>query len=211
MKKEWTLIVIILLSFIATIFIYAELPEEIPRQWGLNGEVNSYWGKEAVFFTALIPLILYGLMRFLPKIDPKKESYKKHKKAYNMTIFATIIFLIIIHWISIYASLGNNINMQLLVILGVGSLFIVIGNYMGQIRHNYFFGIRTPWTLASEVVWKKTHRVGRYAFVITGILFIISAFLPGDISIAIIIGSTIIMVLFPIIYSYLIFKKINNK
>ncbi|MGO3169307.1 SdpI family protein [Senegalia sp. (in: firmicutes)] len=211
MKKEWTLIVIILLSFIATIFIYAELPEEIPRQWGLNGEVNSYWGKEAVFFTALIPLILYGLMRFLPKIDPKKESYKKHKKAYNMTIFATIIFLIIIHWISIYASLGNNINMQLLVLLGVGSLFIVIGNYMGQIRHNYFFGIRTPWTLASEVVWKKTHRVGRYAFVITGILFIISAFLPGDISIAIIIGSTIIMVLFPIIYSYLIFKKINNK
>lgn len=211
MKKDWILIFIILLSFIATIFLYNDLPEEIPRQWGLDGEVNSYWGKGAVFFTALLPLLLYFLMKFLPKIDPKKESYNKHKKAYHMTIFSVIIFLIIVHWVSIYASLGNNINIQLLVNVGVGALFIIIGNYMGQIRHNYFFGIRTPWTLANEEVWKKTHRVARYPFVLLGILFIIVGFLPGEIAIGIVIGATIIMVLFITLYSYLIFKKINNK
>jgi len=211
MKKDWILIVIVLISFITTIFVYNDLPEEIPRQWGIDGEVNSYWGKEAVFFTALLPLILYLLMKFLPKIDPKKESYKKHKKAYNMTIFTVIIFLIVIHWISIYVSLGHDINMQLLVNLGVGILFIVIGNYMGQIRHNYFFGIRNPWTLASEEVWKKTHRASSYVFVVLGILFIVSGFITGEIAIWLTIGGALVLVFFTTVYSYLVFRKINNR
>ncbi|NBI08318.1 SdpI family protein [Senegalia massiliensis] len=211
MKKDWILIVIVLISFITTIFVYNDLPQEIPRQWGIDGEVNSYWGKEAVFFTALLPLILYLLMKFLPKIDPKKESYEKHKKAYNITIFTVIIFLIVIHWISIYVSLGHDINIQLLVNLGVGILFIIIGNYMGQIRHNYFFGIRNPWTLASEEVWKKTHRASRYVFVVLGILFIVSGFITGEIAIWLTIGGALVLVFFTTVYSYLVFKNINNK
>ncbi|WP_130808051.1 SdpI family protein [Senegalia massiliensis] len=211
MKKDWILIVIVLISFITTIFVYNDLPEEIPQQWGIDGEVNSYWGKEAVFFTALLPLILYLLMKFLPKIDPKKESYEKHKKAYNMTIFTVIIFLIVIHWISIYVSLGHDMNIQLLVNLGVGILFIIIGNYMGQIRHNYFFGIRNPWTLASEEVWKKTHRASRYVFVVLGILFIISGFITGEIAIWLTIGGALVLVFFTTVYSYLVFRKINNR
>lgn len=211
MKKDWILIVIVLISFITTIFVYNDLPEEIPQQWGIDGEVNSYWGKEAVFFTALLPLILYLLMKFLPKIDPKKESYEKHKKAYNITIFTVIIFLIVIHWISIYVSLGHDINIQLLVNLGVGILFIIIGNYMGQIRHNYFFGIRNPWTLASEEVWKKTHRASRYVFVVLGILFIVSGFITGEIAIWLTIGGALVLVFFTTVYSYLVFRKINNR
>lgn len=211
MKKDWILIVIVLISFITTIFVYNDLPEEIPQQWGIDGEVNSYWGKEAVFFTALLPLILYLLMKFLPKIDPKKESYEKHKKAYNMTIFTVIIFLIVIHWISIYVSLGHDMNIQLLVNLWVGILFIIIGNYMGQIRHNYFFGIRNPWTLASEEVWKKTHRASRYVFVVLGILFIISGFITGEIAIWLTIGGALVLVFFTTVYSYLVFRKINNR
>ena len=99
-----------------------------------------------------------------------------HKKAYSVAILAITLFMIAIHWISIYASLGNVVNIKILVNLGVGILFIVLGNYMGQIRHNYFFGIRNPWTLASEEVWTKTHRVGRYPFVLLGVIFIVSAF-----------------------------------
>lgn len=211
MKKDWILIGIILLSFIVTIFVYNDLPEEVPRHWGIDGEIDAYWGKEGVFLTAILPFLLYLLMKFLPKIDPKKESYKKHKKAYNMTIFAIIIFIIIMHWITVYASLGNNINIQRLVNMGVGLLFIIIGNYMGQIRHNYFFGIKTPWTLANEEVWRKTHRMARYPFVILGILFIIAGFIKSEIAIGLIIGGVIILVLFPTVYSYLLFKKINKK
>lgn len=210
MKKDSILIIIALISLIATFFVYGSLPEEIPRQWGADGEVNSYWGKAGIFVTASLPLLLYLLMKLLPKIDPKRESYKKHKKAYNMTIYATVLFMVAIHWVTIYASLGNNINTKLLVNLGVGILFVVIGNYMGQIRHNYFFGIKNPWTLANEEVWNKTHRASRYVFIILGLLIIISAFTPGKISIGLVIGGIIVLLLFTTIYPYLLFRKIKN-
>ena len=210
MKKNWILIALIAISFVATIFIYPDLPAEIPRHWNFKGEVDAYWAKEYIFFTAILPLLIYVMMLVLPKIDPKKRSYDLHKKAYGVTILAITLFMIGIHWISVYASLGNAVNMKIIVNLGAGILFIVLGNYMGQIRHNYFFGIRNPWTLASEEVWTKTHRVGRYAFVLLGIIFIISAFLPGPIA-AILIGiGMAILLFFSTVYSYLLFRKIDK-
>lgn len=211
MKKNLLLIILILISFAATFLVYADLPAEIPRHWNLKGEVDGYWAKEYIFFTAILPLLIYVMMLVVPKIDPKKKSYEMHKKAYGITVLGTTLFMIAIHWVTVYVSLGNRVNMNLIINLGVGILFIVLGNYMGQIRHNYFFGIRNPWTLASEEVWTKTHRVGRYAFVLLGIIFIISAFLPKTIS-AVLIGiGMIILLFFSTAYSYLLFKKLDNK
>ncbi|MBS4535326.1 SdpI family protein [Clostridium sp. D2Q-14] len=211
MKKDRFLIIIALISIIGTIFIYGSLPDEIPRHWNSSGEVDAYWGRSGVFLTALLPLVLYLLMRFLPKIDPRRESYKKHKKAYNMTIYVGILFMIAIHWITVYASLGNDINVKLLVNIGVGILFIVLGNYMGQIRHNYFFGIRNPWTLASEEVWKKTHRASGYIFIILGLMFMIGGFIPGNIAMGLVIGGIVVLLIFTTVYSYLLYRKLEDK
>lgn len=210
MKKNKLLLSLIFISIVSTFFIYNQLPENIPRHWSFTGEIDAYWGKEGAIFTALLPLVLYLLMKFIPKIDPKKESYKKHKKAYNITIYTITIFMILLHWVVIYVALGNNINVGLVVNLGVGGLFIIIGNYMGQIRHNYFFGIRNPWTLANKKVWKKTHQVGRYGFVILGFVFIIAGLLQGIISIILIIVSIIAFALLVTIYPYLLYKKLKK-
>ena len=209
-KKNWILISLILISFVATIFVYRDLPLEIPRHWNIMGEVDGYWGKRNVFFTAVLPLAIYVLMMLIPKIDPKKTSYEMHKKAYSVTIFAITLFMVVIHWVSIYAALGNSINVKVLVSGGVGILFLIIGNYMGQIRHNYFFGIRNPWTLANEEVWAKTHRVGRYAFVLLGLIFIVSVFLPGPITVILIGIGIAILLFFSTVYSYLLYRKIDK-
>ncbi len=211
MKKNWFLIGLILISFAGTFLVYTDLPAEIPRHWNAKGEVDAYWAKEYIFFTAILPLLIYVMMLLLPKIDPKKRSYEMHKKAYSITVLGLTLFMIGIHWVSIYASLGNPINMKILVNLGVGILFIVLGNYMGQIRHNYFFGIRNPWTLASEEVWTKTHRVGRYAFVLLGITFVLAAFLPGTLASILIGASMLILLFFSTVYSYLLYRKLDNK
>lgn len=211
MKINKWLIVLMLISIIATIYIYGLLPDRIPTHWNMKGEIDDYNGREFVFFTALLPLGLYLLMIIIPKIDPRRDSYLKHKKAYTVIILLTIIVLIGIHWVSILAALGYNVNIGLIVKLFLGLLFVVMGNYMGQIRHNYTFGIRTPWTLANETVWKKTHRVGGYGFIISGITFIISAFVDNTftsvLSFVIVIG----IVVFSFIYSYVLYKKLPNK
>lgn len=210
MKKKTDKIIIILgvLSLIGTLIIYSKLPDKIPGHFNFQGEVDRYDSKNMAFFTGALPLGIYFLMKFLPTIDPKRKSYDKHKKAYGIFQFILTIFFIIFHWMIILFSLGYNINISIMVRISIGALFIILGNYMGQIRHNYFLGIKTPWTLANEIVWRKTHRVGGIAFIIAGLVIGISSFIYGTIAKIALIIAMLVAVVFPFIYSYIIFKKI---
>ena len=201
--------VVIALSILGTIFIYPSLPEQIPIHWNLQGEVDNYGGKVSAFLTALLPLIIAVLLIVIPRVDPRRDSYKKHQKAYEIVVNVLLIFFVLIHWATMLAALGYEINIGLFIGIVVGILFIVIGNYMGQIRHNYTFGIRTPWTLANEQVWVKTHRLGKWVFIISGVLFIINGIVANTIvfiaSIIYLIGSLLYLTL----YSYLEFRKLQ--
>lgn len=208
MKTNKFILELIIISIIGTIFVYGYLPDTIPLHWNIQGEVDRVGGKSNVFITALLPLVLYMLMMLFPKIDPKKKSYEKHKKAYSITVGLILVFLIVIHWETILVSLGLKLDVSTVVSIGIGVMFIVIGNFMSQIRQNYFFGIRTPWTLANENVWKKTHRVGGYGFIAIGAAFILSAFLKSPmLKFIIIVGGTIGFTLYIFVYSYFVFKK----
>ncbi len=211
MKINNLLIILIAISLLGTFLVFDKLPDKVPGHFDINGEVDRYDNKEILIFTGGLPLIIYLLMIFLPKIDPKKSSYLKHKKAYKITKAIAIVFLIIVQWIMITVALGFNINVSMIIRIGVGVLFIVIGNFMGQIRQNYFFGIKTPWTLANEMVWKKTHRAGGYAFLVGGLIMIASSFTYGAMAMISLIAAIAIAAFYPIIYSYIIYRKIGEE
>ncbi|MEA2086612.1 MAG: SdpI family protein [Candidatus Caldatribacteriota bacterium] len=204
------MIILILISIIATIFIYSSLPEKIPTHWNIRGEIDSYNNKSFVWFTSLLPLGIYMLMIYVPEIDPRRESYKKHKKAYKILMNILVPFFIVVHWITIFSALGHPVSVARIIPIGVGILFIVIGNYMGQIRPNYTFGIRIPWTLADETVWKKTHRVGSFAFILSGLIFIIAGIINKPYSFILAISSIFVTLIFTFVYSYLEYKKIHS-
>ncbi len=199
-------LVIMLLSIIGTMLVYAKLPDQVPSHWNIRGEIDNYSSKEFIYFTAVLPVILYGAMKFIPKVDPKKESYKKHQKAYDITIFTIILFLIGMHWITMSYSLGYPLDMMKYIKISLGILFIVMGNYMPQIRFNYFFGIRTPWTLSSENVCRKTHIVGGYLYFLIGVIFILSSIFDNSMTFYIAIASIILISLAIILYSYLLYR-----
>ncbi|AOT70510.1 SdpI family protein [Geosporobacter ferrireducens] len=208
--NKWMLLIIIL-SIIGIAVVYPSLPEEIPGHWNAAGEVNRYDHKASVWITGLLPLGIYLLMVFLPKIDPKRAAYLKHEKAYMIAQWVIVLLLIYIQWIAIAAALGYGVDIGIAIRLALGIVFILLGNYMSQIRHNYFFGIRNPWTLANEQVWKKTHRVGGYGFVIVGIISVLTTFTTGTTAFAITIGSLVIMVSVTFVYSYLTYKKVTKE
>ena len=104
-----------------------------------------------------------------------------------------------------------NVNAGRLVSVSIGLLFIVLGNYMGQIRHNYFFGIRNPWTLASDKVWVKTHRRGGWLFIILGLIFIITGFINQATGFWVSIAFLLVFIVYINVYSYLEFKGLENK
>lgn len=127
-----------------------------------------------------------------------------------MSILITV-FMILCSWASVFAGLGYEMRMGLLIPILVGVLFIILGNFMPQIRQNYFFGIKTPWALASEHVWRKTHKFGGIIFCIMGIFMILVPFLPqafqaGVMFIAILGGTAA-----SYIYSYLVYLKCGKE
>ncbi|HKL11227.1 MAG TPA: SdpI family protein [Clostridia bacterium] len=211
MKVNPFILFLLFLSFAGVLIVYPGLPSEIPTHWDIGGNINEYSPKWAILLLAALPVAIYLMMVFLPKIDPKKKSYDMHKKAYEIAkVFITLIMSVLV-WISILVSKGVNLDVGLIVSLMVGVLFITLGNYMSQIRHNYFFGIRTPWTLASEKVWKSTHRVGGYCFIGMGMGMIIVNLLRDHMPSWIMLPIIIFGVGMPIVYSYFEYKRIFEK
>ncbi len=204
------IILLIIIISLVTLYFYNSLPQEIPVHWNIKGDVDSYQTKIFIWVFVAIPLFLLGLKRIIPKIDPRKDNFEKHMSSYELTINSIIIFMCVIHLAVLFYSLGYKFDMGMLVKGGIGIIFIIIGNVLTRARHNYFFGIRTPWTLANETVWKKTHRVGGYIFVLLGLIYLSSAPFNNPYTAYAMLGSTIALIAFTFVYSYWIFKKLEN-
>lgn len=211
LKHEWYLIIIFLLIIAITILAYPHLPEEIATHWNLDGKPNGFSSRfEGVSIIPLITLALYVLMLVAPSLDPRKENYLKFLKAYRLIKLGLFLFLLGIQLLVIVFNLGYNVNIGKITTLGLGILFALLGIYLPQIKHNYFIGIKTPWTLANEKVWHETHRLGGKLFLISGILIMLSVFLPDKprfwLLMILLIGSSLIAM----VYSYFLFKKENK-
>lgn len=207
MKSNKFYWMIIIASFLATLAIYPTLPDMIPLHWNFRGQVDRIGGKTSIFITALLPAALYLLMLVVPKIDPKKENYLKHAKAYGTITLSIVVLMVFIHWISILAALGMIKDVGFIVKMSVGILFIILGNVMPKLKFNYFAGIRTPWTLSNEEVWKKTHRIGGICFVALGALMIVLSFFQGLVNFIIFMAGTLALMVFTFVYSYLEHRK----
>lgn len=207
-KAAKILLVLSVLSFIGLTISYFFLPEKIPVHWNINNKVDSYGPKELIFLFGGIPFFIKILFKLPPVLDPKRRNYQKHRKAYAAAEIYITLFMIVVCWLIVGASFGMELNIGRIISCLIGILFLIIGNYLPTLKPNYFFGIRNPWTLDNEIVWKKTHKTGGYLFAAMGILFIVSGF----INTAAMQITAIIVLLVGIaginIYSFLLFKRI---
>ncbi len=197
---------LIFISLIGTCILYPQLPAEIAIHFNSQGVADGFTGKEGIFFTALLPVLLLGLFFIVPKIDPRKASYEKHQQVYRITIFSILVFMLIIHWIIVLTALEYAISVEKVIPILVGVLFIILGNYLPRIHSNYTFGIRTPWALENTDNWKKTQRVGGYCFILSGILIIIESLFFTPLTV-LFWFSIVLIVVVPYLVSYLEYKK----
>jgi uncharacterized membrane protein len=207
MKKDWWLIGIILLIWIFTFAVFGHLPDKIPMHWNISGQVDSYGPKQDVFILPSVITVIYFLMVFVPLIDPKKANYSKFAGAYRMIRAVLVIILSILYFAATYSALGYKVNMDRLGSAVIPVMLIAFGSAMGKLRHNYFVGIRTPWTLADEEVWNKTHQLGGKLWLIAGIIGLFASFFSGTWVAVLMFVLLITAVIVPIVYSYIIFKN----
>lgn len=202
-------ILIVVAMFLTWIYFYNLLPDNMPIHWNYEGKVDNYWTKnQALFLFPGIALILVIMFYFLPAMDPKKDNYPKFEKTWEIFQFAILWFFAYIYFVSIFITLNPEYNMNNFMMIWLWLLFMILGNYMGKIRQNYFVWIKLPWTLANDEVWNKTHRFWGKTFLWAGLLFFINAFI-GFKSPFIFLIIIVLTLLSPIIYSYIIFKKLK--
>ena len=207
-KSELWSIIVLIIAAVSSVYFYLNFPEKVASHWNFQGQVDGYSsrGFGAFFFVGLL-VFIYVLFLVLPYFDPKKERYAEFAKVYGLFRNLILTVMAIIYLMTGVYNLGYPINMGITTAFIIGLMMIAIGNYMGKIKKNWFLGIRTPWTLSSEDVWNKTHRVGGWLFMLFGACIIIAPWLPETIGTAIFIGGAVVMVLGTFVYSYLLYRQ----
>ncbi|MDP5277002.1 SdpI family protein [Chengkuizengella axinellae] len=215
-NKKWSwidlvLLIIAAIPIFAAILVYDQLPEQLATHFNVYGEPDSFTSKFAFIIIFSIVVILVPFLVKLSKyIDPKRANYIKFERAFEITRIAITVLLSGVYGIMILYNLGYNIDIIMVVYILVGLNFIILGNYMGQFRHNYFIGVRLPWTLSNEEVWRKTHRLAGPVMMISGILLLVCIFLPEFIALWILVIIVLSSVMIPTIYSYVLHQRLEN-
>lgn len=209
LKNDWLIWVIILSPFLFVAYFWDKFPSQIATHFGMDGQPNDYSSKVTglILFPG-INVLMYFLFIVLPKIDPSRKNYGLFQDKFKIIRTLLHALLSYITMVTVFYSLGYQINIEYVLFYGLLAFFLVMGNYLGNVRHNYFIGIRTPWTLSNETVWKNTHRLTAKIWVGGSLLMmVIYPFLPQEISgtaFMIFIGAIAII---PIVYSFLDFRK----
>lgn len=210
LKREWILWIIIILPVILYLFLLHQLPALIPVHYNAAGKADTF-ASPMKFLTNIVPenIVLYLVFLILPRIDPKKKNYFFFTRAYFFIRFAVHFFLSALACVSLLSATGWKLNMIRLISLGVMILLTIIGNFLLHVKPNWFVGIRTPWTLSNDTVWKKTHLLGGRLMFILGIIGIILVLiLPVRTSGRLILPVVLIAAFVPLIYSLILYKKI---
>ena len=206
--RKWIPLLIVGAAFIASAVVYSRLPESMPTHFDMSGQANGWSSR--LFGAWLLPLFLLGmwaLVRVLPAIDPRGSNYAKFGGAFEGIIVSIMLFMLGMHIVVLRASLGYPVAMQHVLPIGIGVLFIVIGNLLPRARPNWFVGIRTPWTLSSDRVWEKTHRLGGRVFVAGGVIITAAAFASAKWASVVLVTVITLCAATVLIYSYLEWKR----
>jgi uncharacterized membrane protein len=197
----------LIITCLITIAVYPTLPDRVVSHWNAAGQADGYMPK--FWGLGLIPIIMtacVALFAVIPRIDPLKKNYEKFRNYYDGFILLFVFFLLAIQVQIILWSSGSHVSPNLTFPLLTGILFIYLGFLIGHAEQNWFVGIRTPWTLSSKTVWKKTHELGGKLFKIAGIISF-SGVLFQDLAIWFILVPVLTVALYTIVYSYVEFQK----
>lgn len=211
LKKELPIIGIVLTPFVYLTIIWDSLPQRVPIHWNYKGEIDN-WGDKfsLILMLLLLPVLMYVLMTFIPKIDPKNRISLMGGKFYQLKFFL-VLFMSLVALLIVYTTKERSVNNPNLVFALLGVLLIVFGNYFKVIQPNYFIGIRTPWTLENNEVWKSTHVFAGKIWVIGGFMVVLGGLVLTNVFRNVFIFIILALALIPVIYSFIKFKQIQKR
>jgi uncharacterized membrane protein len=188
---------------------YGRLPRAVPVHWNARGVADGFMAKPwGVFILPLTMAAVWLVLWLVPRISPHGYRLDRSRRAFAIVQVSVMAFLLAVTALALLAGTGAPVAMARAVPVFVGALFMVIGNFMPKFGRNFFVGIRTPWTLASDEVWLRTHRFGGPLFVLAGLALVVSGVLDGGLAGMLVPAGAAALV--PIVYSYLLYRRIEK-
>jgi len=195
----------------ATLWVRLQVPDgaRIPMHWNAKGEINDWGGTGSLWLMPLVMIGMIALFAVLPRLEPRQGTALLNSKPYLITGLGSLFVLACVQVGVVFTAQGKDFPMIPFIFTLVGLLFVVIGNYLGKIRSNFVIGIRTPWTLSSELSWNKTHRLGGKLFALLGILLIVAGWRkwPDPFLTWVLLGGVFLLVASTATYSYFVWKS----
>ena len=199
---------LVLASWLLTVLLYRRLPELVPTHWDARGVANGFTPKPiGPFIMPMITTAVYALFLVLPRISPRGFDLERFRGPLAILQLAITGFMCFATMLALLAGVGIAVPMGRALFAGIGLLLVVIGNFMGKLTKNFFIGIRTPWTLASDEVWLRTHRLGGKLFVVAGLALFVGG-LAGA-GVALVIAAVALAGLVPAVYSYILYRRLE--
>lgn len=183
------------------------LPEKMASHWDALGNVNGYMSKFwGIFLVPIISAVMFIVFLIVPRMDPKKENIEKFRVHFDRFIILLFCFLLYIYCLTLWWNVGGRFDMVKFLIPAFAALFYSVGVMIGESKMNFSIGIRTPWTLSNEEVWKKTHDLGAKLFKAAGLISLLTIFFPA-VAIWLVIVASLLAALIPVVYSYFVYKS----
>lgn len=210
----WIIAVALMVASIAApACLYADLPDRIPTHWNIRGEVDGYGGKWTLFLLPVMMVPLLALFYFLPALSPRHFEVDTFRSTYLYMMDVAIGLLtymqaVLVYTVYQFAHGDRSFDIGRALFAGIFLFLALMGNVMGKVRKNFYIGIRTPWTLASERVWNDTHRLGAWVLAVAGLVGFAMMVLgvPMWAAVVLLIGSMLGL----LVYSFLHYKSLER-
>lgn len=175
LSRTWIISAVFVLVAVATgIWLYPQMPAVVATHFDAEGHANG-WSPRwlAASLPAFTVLGLVILTWVLPVVSPRRFGIKPFARVYEVVMLVIQGVLLVVGVCAALKGAGYHVPLVTIGTLALGVMLMVMGNYMGKLRKNFFIGIRTPWTLASDAVWERTHRMAGWLFVLAGLVWIV--------------------------------------
>jgi uncharacterized membrane protein len=208
MRGRWFGAVVVGLMVVASALVFDRLPDRIPTHWNIDGEADGWMARwPGAFLSPMLGLGLWLLMPVLRGLDPRRKNYERFDATFWIVVNVVLLFVALVHGATLAAALGWPVDVARVILVALGLLAVALGNYLPRVRSNWWMGIRTPWTLEDEEVWRDTHRLAGRTFVMAGVVMLGAAFLPSRSAFFVSMGAFMAAALLPAAYSYVLWRR----
>ena len=171
--------------------LYTRLPDPMPTHWNAFGQIDGTLAKPwGVWILPLVFTVVVSAMTLLPALSPSQFPMAPFARIYRAVVAIVAGLGLWITFLVDAVALGLPLSVPRQTLCAVGLLLVVLGNWMGKITRNFYFGIRTPWTLADVHVWDRTHRLAGPLVMLAGLATaVLAAWQPRLGLVALLLGS----------------------